>query len=137
MVQEKLDRAKAAREAQLKADVAGGATPEATLDLLIAALKKQEVRLASTYYEIDAQEKALAGLEQELKEQGNLQRSIAYFTEVKTKGKKTCETTKYEEGCDFSYIYTTKKDEEVEFSDGSGKVFVPAGTQQKWLCVRS
>lgn len=40
-------------KAAMRADTAGGKTPQATLDLFVAALKKEDVALASTYFMLD------------------------------------------------------------------------------------
>lgn len=91
---------KARLEALEKADTFGGATPEATFDMFLAALKNEDIELASKYYDVSVQEEALAGLKLELEEDGNLDLSIKYFTDVRG-GEKKC--NELLDGCVFEY----------------------------------
>lgn len=95
-----VDMAKATERAYMN-DRDGGKTPEETLDLLITALKAGNTLQASKYYELSVQPKALASLQSELVQHGNLQKSIDYFTEVREKGEKKC--NEEGDGCTFRY----------------------------------
>lgn len=127
---EQYEKDKAAREARLRADTTGGKTPEETVRLFVAALRQKDALAASRYYEISSQDKALESLKKELAERGDFQRTIDYFEEVVSKGKKVCEENRVESGCDFVYDYFTTEDSMVDFEDGTGRVFVPSGTRQ-------
>ncbi len=130
MILDKLERQKAEREVRLRADFDGGKTPEETLKLLITALERGDDVQASKYYEIDAQEKMMREFAAENDAVG-LKKRAAYFREVLEKGKKTCETNKYETGCDFTYFYFTEKDETASVQGRPEKIFVPVGTRQR------
>lgn len=90
-----------ANEEALKNDKDGGKTPEETFDLFLTALKKGDIELASRYYELPSQPKVLESLKDELEKNGSLQKSIDYFTEVRTKGTKQC--NERGDGCTFEY----------------------------------
>jgi len=79
---------KETEEAQ-KNDTFGGKTPEETFDMFLDALKKSDVELAAKYYDVTVQKEALAGLNKEMTENGNLNLSISYFSDVR-KGEKEC-----------------------------------------------
>lgn len=73
-------------EKQMRADTYGGATPEETLKLFVAALKKEDVELASKYFMLDdngSREKWVQRLT-ELKEKKLLQQMA---TDIETKAK--------------------------------------------------
>lgn len=95
-----LETARAALETAQKNDTFGGKTPEETFDMFLAALKLGDIELASKYYDVTVQEKALAGLKKELADNGNLNLSIKYFTEVRG-GEKKC--NEKGDGCTFEY----------------------------------
>ncbi|MEI6296802.1 MAG: hypothetical protein WCO84_04130 [bacterium] len=121
--QERLDNERKELEDAQKADTFGGKTPEETFDMFLDALKKKDIELASKYYNVKVQKKALEGLKKELAEKGNLDMSITYFTDVGG-GVKGC--NKEGNGCTFEYEYTTIKDETIK-DDFGNKIFVPKG----------
>ncbi len=129
-IMDKLERQKAEREVRLRADFDGGKTPEETIQLLIAALERGDDVGASKYYELDAQEAAMRRFASENDAVG-LGKSIEYFKEVLAKGKKTCETNKYETGCELNYEYVTAKDETVSVEGRPEKIVIPKGTLQE------
>ena len=73
-------------------DILGGKSPEETIDLFITALKANNTFLASKYYELPSQLKAISNLQDELAKNGDLHMSVDYFIEAMEKGKKTCST---------------------------------------------
>ena len=104
-------------------DVEGGTTPEETFDLLISALKTGNIDLASKYYVPIYQDGAKKAFEEEIRVRGNLQNSVDYFVEIRTKGKKGCSEMKGElGGCTFEYVYTLEKDE-LSVVQGRPEVF--------------
>ena len=113
------------------ADTIGGKTPEETIDLFITALKKGDALLASGYYKLDVREKALASLKDEWAKHGNFDLSIAYFAEVREKGKKTCVDIEKElGGCTFEYSYVTDSDRNSVIVGTNDKIFIPKGSQR-------
>lgn len=97
-------------EQMYKNDTIGGKTPEETFDMFLDALKKGNIDLASKYYELSVQPKAFAGLKEELQKEGNLEKSIKYFTDVRG-GEKVCHDLDNSEraGCNFEYTYITSE----------------------------
>lgn len=116
-------------ETAYKNDLDGGKTPEETFDLFLTALKASNTLQASKYYELSVQPKALVSLQKELAENGNLQKSIDYFSEVLTKGTRFC--NEEGEGCTWEYRYITTKDEVVGVEGREEKFFIPAGSNDK------
>ena len=57
-------------------DFDGGKTPEETIELFLGAVKAGDITLASKYYELTVQHKALASLKEELAKNGNLNNTI-------------------------------------------------------------
>lgn len=116
----------------LKADTYGGKTPEETFDLFLYALKKGDTELASKYYVLEKQKAALDDFRIELQKEGNLNKSAAYFTDVKTKGVKVCHDLDNPEkaGCNFEYEYTTTEDQTVQLGNTKDKLFIPRGSER-------
>ncbi|HBM45890.1 MAG: hypothetical protein UT05_C0006G0009 [Parcubacteria group bacterium GW2011_GWF2_38_76] len=98
--QKEIDAERARISALEKADTFGGKTPEETFDMFLVALNKGDVELASKYYDVTVQDVALLGLKKELTEEGNLEMSIKYFTDVRG-GEKKC--NRGATGCVFEY----------------------------------
>jgi hypothetical protein len=71
-------------EKKYREDTYGGTTPEETLQLFIAALKKGDTDLASKYFVIDKQEEWLENLEK-IKEKEKLQNMIFDLSRNKEK----------------------------------------------------
>ena len=116
-------------EAQ-KNDTYGGKTPEETFDLFLDALKKNDAELASKYYIIDNQAKALEELKDELQKEGDLNLSLVYFTDVRG-GEKVChDIEKKTGGCNFRYIYITTEDRESLIVGTNDKIFIPKGSER-------
>lgn len=89
-------------EQKRKEDKIGSSTPEGTVGMFIVALKSADLDLASKYYEMALQDKALAGLKDEMQKNGNVNNTISYFEEVMNKGVKKCvDIEKESGGCDF------------------------------------
>ncbi len=124
-LQAEYDRNMKEIEEAYKNDIDGGKTPEETFDLFLVALKADNVEMASKYYELPVQPKALANLQKEFTEKGNLQRSLDYFTEVRQKGEKKCNEDG--DGCTFEYVYLTDKDEMVSIKGTDNKIFIEQG----------
>lgn len=79
-------------------DVIGGKTPEETLALYMQALKENNPEKAGSYVEIsrynpDSRQKAIQDFKGEIKEKGDLNRTLIYTQEVIKNG-----TTKYFDG---------------------------------------
>ena len=115
-------------EQAYKNDLDGGKTPEETLELFLSALKLGNTFQASKYYELSVQSKALSSLQSELAKNGNLQKSLDYFTEVKVKGTKKC--NKEGDGCVWEYEYKTGTDKNVGVVGGRERIFIPAGSSR-------
>lgn len=71
-------------------DNMGGKTPEETLDLFLISLKENNTFKASQYYRALFQFDPLSRLQGELAKNGNLNKSIKFFTQIRTKGVKEC-----------------------------------------------
>src|SRR3989344_3937509 len=116
-------------EAQ-KNDTYGGKTPEETFDLFLEALKKNDAELASKYYIIDNQEKKFLKLKEYLVRDGSLNKSVIYFTDVRSKDKKICHDLDNERaGCNFEYIYITTEDSESLILGTNDRIFIPKGSE--------
>lgn len=113
--------------ARYAADTDGGKTPEETLDLFIMALKAGDIEKASKYYVLEKQEEELRHLKEMLSKYGNLQKSIDFYSEIKTKGVKKCNQKK--DGCVFEYLYVSTDDRILDVSGRNEKIFIPAGEQ--------
>lgn len=87
--QKLIDQKQAKLDEVMRNDTYGGKTPEETFDLFLDALSKGDVELASKYYDVKVQEKALEGLNKEVAERGNLEQSFSYSSDVR-KGVKSC-----------------------------------------------
>jgi len=117
-----------AYEAAYMIDRYGGKTPEETLDLEIKALKENNIELAYKYYDVLDQENAKLDLEEELRDFGNFDHSIIYFTDIKDKGIKEC--NKDGDGCTIDYTYSVPEDITVSFGENGNKLLVPKGGQR-------
>lgn len=143
-VQKMIDDEKARILAVEKADTFGGKTPEETFDMFLAALNKGDIELASKYYDATAfvsknrektvQAAALEGLKKELTENGNLNLSIKYFTDVRG-GEKKCNVEGA--GCSFDYSYITTKEEEVTDILGNKIKIEKGDTRSKFLDLKT
>lgn len=117
-----------AREAERKEeayrnDTHGGKTPEETLDLFINALKKNDVELASKYYDLSVRERALQSLQEEI----SLEEKIQYFSRVKT-GVKKCHDGQNEiSGCTFRYKYIYQEETKVPIAGTNDFLLIPKG----------
>jgi len=108
-------------------DTDGGKTPEETFDMFLDALKKGDIERASKYYELGVQERALNGLKTELKDKGNLELSIKFFSDVRG-GEKGCQNIdKSYGGCNFEYIHIYKEETKVPISGTNNFILVPKG----------
>ncbi|MBI3633407.1 MAG: hypothetical protein HY226_03895 [Candidatus Vogelbacteria bacterium] len=93
---------KTQRERAAAYDNIGGQTPEQTLDMFLSALKENNTLKASQYYKALSQLGPLSKLQRELEENGNLNKSVTFFTEIRTKGIKRCDDKVYECVFDFN-----------------------------------
>lgn len=120
-------------KARYAADKDGGATPEETIDLFIAALTAGNIEQASRYYVLEKQEAILADLKDEIAKYDDLRLSIDYFTEVKDKGVKGCNEKL--NGCAFEYEYVrTETSTTTTFVSGQNLILVsPAGSKGRKL----
>lgn len=88
------DAAIAAEKERLKrmemADTAGGATPEETVRMIIAALEDGDIVRASTYYYVLDQEKARESFAKQFSEKKDLSASVSYFKNI-LDGEKECD----------------------------------------------
>lgn len=125
------ERITAEIETAYRNDVDGGGTPEETIELFIAALEKKDIAQASKYYELSVQPKALASLEEELKENGDLRLSINYFAEVTSKGTKQC--NEKGDGCTFEYKYVETEDQTSLIVGTNDKILIPKGSMSREL----
>lgn len=132
--QEKEDKIFAEKEKEfiemLKNDTFGGKTPEETFDMFLMALKAEDIEKASKYYVNWDQQKALKNLKKEITEEGNLNKIIVYFTNVREKGKKVCSELKSLGGCTFEYKYITTSDEKVSVKGRDEIIFIPKGSKE-------
>jgi len=87
---EKYDKAVAELEQKRKNDTFGGKTPEETVEKFLSVLKTGDLELASKYYEMALQKKALTNLKEEKQKYGDISHTINYFEEVISKGIKGC-----------------------------------------------
>jgi hypothetical protein len=111
-----------------KADTYGSTTPEGTIELIISALEKGDVELASKYYYVLDQEKALAGFKKQQSENGNLNVAITFFKDI-LRGEKKC--NEENDGCTFSFEYLTTEDEYVTLANNPEQFFVPRGSKER------
>lgn len=106
----------------------GGKTPEETFDMFLDALKKGDIELASKYYELSVQSKALEKLKEKLEKYGNLEKTIRYFSEVRNGDKKCQDIEKKLGGCTFTYIYTYSEETKVSISGTNDFILTPKGS---------
>ncbi len=102
------------------ADTYGSTTPEGTAELILAALEKNDLVLASKYYYVLDQEKALASFKKQEAEKGNLNIAISFFKDI-LGGKKKCNEDG--DGCSLSYEYLREQDEYIQLP-GADKPFL-------------
>ncbi len=100
IIQWKVDRESQAVDAAIRADEAklaamervdtyGATTPEGTITLIIAALEKGDIDLASKYYYVLDQDKAKAMYSNLAKKENSLQKSVDFFKRI-LGGQKKC-----------------------------------------------
>lgn len=109
--EEKLESERQQLAAMQMADTYGSTTPEGTVALIIAALEAGDTVLASKYYYVLDQEKALASFNKQRAEKGNLDIAITFFKDL-LRGTKGC--NKEGDGCTLRYEYLSEKDELVQ-----------------------
>ena len=107
-----------------KADTYGSTTPEGTAELIISALEDGDVELASKYYYVLDQEKALKSFKKQQAEKGNLDTAIAFFKDI-LNGTKKCNEAG--DGCTLSYEYKQIEDEVALLPGTTTPVVFPAG----------
>lgn len=95
-------------EDAMRSDIYGGPTPEETFDMFLGALSKNDYILSAKYYEVNVQDKALASLQKEYSENGNLGLSLSYFSDVR-KGEKKCNEAG--DGCVFEFVFRNVENE--------------------------
>lgn len=122
---ERAAKQQAEYENALRADTAGGKTPEETVEFFLSALKAGDAEKAASFYEFSARDKALAGLKKELAENRNFNKTIDYFTEVKEKGKKEC--NKNWDGCTFRYKFIYDSETKVPVLGTKDFLTIPKG----------
>ena len=126
------DAALAADREQLKqmemADTYGAPTPEGTIELIIAALEKGDIELASKYYYVLDQEKAKASFENQLSEKGNLDIAVTFFKDL-LRGTKGC--NEKGDGCTLEYEFLTTEDEYIPLINNPVPQFLPKGSKQR------
>ena len=115
---------KKALEELEKQDFVGGKTPEETMEMVIEALEKNDVELASRYYSVEVRELALKSLESEFSKNNNLSLSTKYFSDVFYKGIGKFNKDKTKKSFNFSYITSSTSTTTV----GVDTVVVPAGS---------
>lgn len=106
------------------ADTAGGATPEETVKMIIAALEEGDIERASTYYYVLDREKARTDFAKQRAENGNLDIALAFYRDL-LKGKKTCS----EMGCSIENEFTRTKDEYINLPGSKEPILLKAGTK--------
>lgn len=102
------------------ADTYGSTTPEGTVMLIINALERGDLVLASKYYYVLDQEKALASFKKQSMEEGNLSIAISFFKDI-LRGTKGC--NEKGDGCTLEYEYVTEEDEYIQLP-GSKQPFL-------------
>jgi len=108
-------------------DTAGGETPEETIEMFLVALRDGDLERATSYYELSVRERAIDGLEDEYDEQGNFDRTTAYFEEVFEKGEKGC--NEEGDGCTFEYVYTLDEERSFSVRGRNDVITIPKGEQ--------
>src|SRR3989338_7540781 len=123
------DAALAADREKLKqmemADTYGATTPEGTIELIIAALEKDDTELASKYYYVLDQEKAKESFEKQLSEKGNLDIALTFFKDL-LRGTKGC--NEKGDGCTFRFKYTTEEDEYINLPNNPTSQLLAKGS---------
>ncbi len=118
-----------AEEAELiameKADTYGATTPEGTVALIIAALEVGDITLASKYYYVLDQDKAMASFQKQLAENGNLDIAIAFFKDISRGTKKCNEQTSV---CVLRNEYLRNEDESIQFPGASEPTILKKGS---------
>lgn len=123
---DKINADKAILEEKYKNDSVGGKTPEETIDMLLDALKKNDVETASSYYIPELKEQALIDYKEELEKEGNLNRSIEYISNTRYKGTKGCDMKAERQGCGFRYKHVFDVETKTYFANGD-VLIIPAG----------
>lgn len=121
-----LERKLEAVREKYRNDFDGGKTPEETLDLFIAALKRGDIEQASKYYVLEKQGEELAHLRDDiLGKYGDLQKSIDFYTRIKEKGTKWC--NEKGTGCIYEYVFTETATTTYNVVGMNQKIIVPPG----------
>ena len=110
------------------ADTYGATTPEGTIELIIAALEKDDIELAAKYYYVLDQEKARASFEKQHSEKGSLDIAITFFKDL-LRGTKGC--NEKGDGCTFYYEYTTTEDQHVNLPNNPDPYLIPKGSKER------
>jgi hypothetical protein len=107
------------------ADTYGSTTPEETVELIILALEKGDIDLASKYYYVLDQEKAKASFEKQLAEKGNLDTAIIFYKDL-LRGTKGC--NEQGDGCTLEFEFIREKEETVLFPGANEPTVFPKGS---------
>ncbi|MFA6094482.1 MAG: hypothetical protein WC757_01175 [Candidatus Paceibacterota bacterium] len=128
-------------EEAYKKDTMGSTTPEGTLDMFIAALKKNNLEEASKYYVVEMQEKQKESLRSVFESEEKKSFMFNYLTVVRDSGFKKCE--KYigsngpgiiKEVCFFTSVHVTTE-AATSSSVIAGREYsftTPAGSKENW-----
>ena len=94
--------------------------------LIISALESGDIVLASKYYYVLDQEKALASFQKQLAEKGNLNIAISFFKDI-LRGTKGC--NEQGDGCTLEYEYAQTEDEIVMLPGTTTPILFPKGSK--------